>query len=308
MSIAEQDEQRERVEIAEEVSRPQHAAATVSAMKMFRFSRYVHVGPGVDECPLTGWLAAAREEREGEMPVCANPDHFHAWIRLPNKFQHADIHAKALASKARKMRALRDPESDASVVMDAEITELRDLGDDKLMIDELTSADWSKDYLAALGDVNEDEAWATVDQDREEYERLVEGETAKPEEERSDAFRELERHLEAYRTAIHARLEEIQKPARDGLAEKGHDALVGLVREQRILREGDREFIQTYNKWTWLSGTMKPIEHEVTRQPYVPAFTSLDELEAQAPEIIEALGEGFADIEAAIQQGASGNS
>jgi hypothetical protein len=55
------------------------------------------------------------------MPVCANPDHFHAWIRLPNKFQHADIHAKALASKARRMRALRDPESDASVVMDAEI-------------------------------------------------------------------------------------------------------------------------------------------------------------------------------------------
>jgi hypothetical protein len=170
------------------------------------------------------------------------------------------------------------------------------------------SADWSKDYLAALGDVNEEEAWANIDQDREEYERLVDTEMAKPEEERSDAFRELERHLESYRSAIHARLEEAQKPARDGLAAKGHDALVDLVREQRVGREGDREFIQTYNKWTWLSGTMKPDEHQVTRQPHIPAFTSLDDLESQAPEIIEALGEGFADIEAAIQQGASGNS
>lgn len=309
MSIAEQDANRERVEAAEEISRPQHAAATVVAAKMFRFSRFVHVGPDAEECPLAVWTATAPgEERAAEMPTCSNPEHFHAWIRLPNKFQHGDIHAKALAAKARKIRTLRDAESDAAVVMEAEIDELRSLGDVELLIDELMAADWSRDYLSALGDVGADEQWEHIDQDREEFERLLDVEGIKPEDERTDEFRALERRLEAYRDAIHARLAEIQKPAREGLADKGLDALVDMVRDGRVLREGDRAFLQTYNKWTWLSGTMTVEEHSVTKQHTIPYFSSVDVLEGAAPEIIDALGQGFQELEAEIQQGVPGNS
>lgn len=309
MSIAEQDAERERVEVAEELSRPQHAAATVVAARMFRYSRFVHVGPDAESCPLAVWTTTpAGEERPAEAPPCSNPEHFHAWVRLPNKFQHSDIHAKALAAKARKLRAMRDPESDSAVILEAEIEELRALGDDQLAIDELMAADWSKDYLAALGDVTAEEQWEHVDQDREQYERLLASEGVKPEDERSEEFRELERHLEAYRTAIHSRLEEIQQPARDGLLAKGHDALVNLVRDQRILRDGDHAFIDTYNKWTWLSGTMAIEEHPVTKQHTRPYFPSVDDLEAAAPEIVDALGEAFKSLEAEIQQGTPGNS
>jgi REP element-mobilizing transposase RayT len=42
---------------------------------------------------------------------CTDPDHFHAWIRLPNQFQIRDIAEKAKAAQARKKRMLRDQQT-----------------------------------------------------------------------------------------------------------------------------------------------------------------------------------------------------
>src|SRR3954451_1473894 len=67
-----------RVEEAEAATRPASAAAEhATAAQMFQFSTYLHVGPGAEGCE--------------DFASCADPLHFHAWCRLPNKFQHKDI-------------------------------------------------------------------------------------------------------------------------------------------------------------------------------------------------------------------------
>src|ERR1700726_392288 len=99
------------LDAAIEASHPKPAQA--EAAKMFRYSSYLHVGPGAEEC-------GHREDGE-----CTDPTHFHAWCRLPNKFQHRDLYTKAQAAKARRLRLLNQPDSDASEVLESELDGLR---------------------------------------------------------------------------------------------------------------------------------------------------------------------------------------
>src|SRR6059058_472198 len=89
------------------------AEATRSTSELFRWSDYVHVGTDADTC------------EHAEDGMCADPQHFHAWVCLPNTFQIRDIADKARAAKARKVRALRDPESDSYAVLEEDLAELR---------------------------------------------------------------------------------------------------------------------------------------------------------------------------------------
>src|SRR5262245_8571172 len=73
--------------------------------ELFKFSAWVHIGVGADEC------------EHAQTGNCADPGHFHAWCRLPNQFQHQDIRERALAAKARRIRQLRDPATDGYDVL-----------------------------------------------------------------------------------------------------------------------------------------------------------------------------------------------
>jgi hypothetical protein len=193
--------------------------AAKTPRQMFRYSTWVHVGPGAVDCEAINEQAGTNE--------CSNPLHFHAWCRLPNQFQHREIREKALAAKARKTRLLRDPESDRDV-------QEREEGQD--------------------GDGEPLRPFAHVEHDQRRHSELE----AMPEEERpGDEFDELGRHLGRYAEALKQRQEEIVQPKRDALTDKGVNGLVDLVRDQRVNAAGTEEFMHTYSTWSWLVGTLR---------------------------------------------------
>jgi hypothetical protein len=85
--------------------------ATRSPNQLFRYSAWVHVGDGAQDCA-TAEIG------------CTDPGHFHAWCRLPNQLQHEDIRERALAAKARRIRQMRDPEADAHEILELDMAEL----------------------------------------------------------------------------------------------------------------------------------------------------------------------------------------
>jgi hypothetical protein len=287
----------ERVEAKEPVAR------SATKAKMFRYSAYVDVGDGAAGC---------EHARDGQ---CDDIEHFHAWARLPNPYQHQDLRAKGLAAKARKIRELRDPDSNASVVLDQTLADLADPAFADAIIDELLTADWAADYLRAQREVSEREEFEHVLQDREEYERLTAHESELSESDRSEDYRRLDAHLTGYMEALRTRLEEIQTPRRVELAERTPEALVALVRSKRVEEEATRAFMDAYDPWMWFVGTFKVAPHPTLRRPHLPMWDeighrdrpSAGSMYGEAPEVIETLKRTFNELQVALQKGSTGN-
>lgn len=273
-------------------------AEVTDNVQMWQFSRFVHVGPDAEACD------------EGEDGSCANPLHFHAWIRLPNPFQQAHIREKALAAKARKARQLRDPDTDSSVILDEEMDRLRVIADEteegkRALVDDLMQAVLYRDQVTAVRELGEDEEWATVGEDMERFRHLA----SLPDDDRdADEYGELERHLGKYDEAVREKMEAIQKPERDGLMSLSAEELVKRVRDQRVDAESNEDYMRVYSMWEWYIGTLKPVDLTAER-PSVRVFDHIDRLQEAAPEVIEALEAAFTAIElAAGTKGALGNS
>jgi hypothetical protein len=260
--------------------------ATQSAARLFRYSTWVHVGPGADSC----------EDAQGG---CANPLHFHAWCRLPNQFQHREIRLKALAAKASRARQLRDQGTDSYEVLEGELDELLRAGElvRDAVIDELLSKNWWKEYLEAMKDVRADETlgdgegalYEHIEQDQQRLSALsLMDEAERP----ADEFSELQSHVIAYHTAVAARHLERVKPERDALADRPMPELIDLLRTDRIAAAANEEFAHVYNSWQWLAGTLTQPGPAGTR-----VFASIEALSDVAPEVIEALQEAFDDLE-----------
>lgn len=294
-----------RVEAEEQVTRPDGAAATrADAAQLHFYSTYLHVGPGAAEC----------EERE--TGACSDPTHFHAWCRLPNKLQHRDIVEKALAAKARRVRALKDPESDAAVTMDAELANL-DEGMIEAVIDEIVSREWDGDYAEAVNDAAEQEQFEHILQDRERYLELIHaGEADKPEDEQSSEYRDLEKHIQGYIQWLKERTAERQIPRREGLRAQGFTRCMEIMRDQRVDRSADAEFSRVLTHWIWFVGTMDPEKHAVTGKPFKRMWTAMGEASDPqpgtmfdaAPEVIEALEGTFEKLNRSLVQASVGNS
>lgn len=265
--------------------------------QLFKYSSHVHVGPGAEDCP------------HGTDGLCEEVDHFHAFCRLPNQFQHSDIRQRALAAKARRLRQLKDPEADSFQILEVEMETLQHEGDKQALVDELVNVEWYKDHLEALRELEEPEGgkddgepseWATVDADRERLKQILAMDPdGRPDEERQ----EIERHLAKYDEAVEERRKAIQKPRREALERLEMPELVDLVRKQRIDAEANAAFMEAYSKWEWFSGTTKPTLSK-TREK---AFASIEDLEQADVEVITALREAFNELESSLQRGATGN-
>jgi hypothetical protein len=263
--------------------------ATRSPGDLFRYSAWVHIGAGAEVC----------ENREnGE---CTEEEHFHAWCRLPNQVQHQDIRERALASKARRIRQLRDPESDAHTVLEGDMDDLKRLVASDELIDELIGKDWWKRQLDAMNEVEDgDEQFKTIERDRERLQELRE----KPEGERPDVeYDELERHVAKYLAAVDAKRKEAEAPMRAALGELTLDELIAQIRDERVTTESHQAFMETYSQWEWLAGTFKSNKGPKRQR----VFSNIDELEDSAPEVLEALQRTFGELEASLQRGPRGN-
>src|SRR4051812_16496422 len=139
---------------AEVVAPVEQSAVATNAepSKMFKFAEWVHVGEGASECEFVVGEENARHQGQG----CENEDHFHAFCRLPNQFQHRDVVEKATAAKARRIRLLNDRESDAFEVLDSTMRMISATEDRSVVIEELLASTWQPDYLDALTQVEED--------------------------------------------------------------------------------------------------------------------------------------------------------
>lgn len=259
--------------------------------KLFRYSTYVHVGEGAEECP------------DGENGRCKNPDHFHAWCRLPNQFQQEKIRRHALAAKARRERQYRDPDSDSHVILEHELESIRKASDaHKLLVEEVLGREFLKHHRQAIQEVNEDERFAHIDEDLERFSALR---AMDPDERPQEEFEELQRHLEAYNKAVEKARDEAQRPMREALEQKGVDDLIDMVRDDRIAAESQEAFMRTFSMWEWVYCTLKPRDPAKGR-PTERIFGSIEELEAAAPEVTDAIDRAFESLEGALTEG--GNS
>lgn len=229
----------------------------------FASTAWVHCGPGADTC------------EHGSDGACKDEEHFHAWVTLPNPFQVRDINEKAKAARARRERMLRNPESDAYVILEAELDELRDAAESgalEILVDELIDRDFSSDFSTAMRRVQEQDdpnytpsgeegeeipkLFANIEQDREEYLR----QKALPEDERAEDFEELERTFMAWDEATTAELESITEPRKKELMERPLDDLIDMVRRIRIDAQGNEAYLHAYNSWQWFVCTLKPTQ------------------------------------------------
>jgi hypothetical protein len=193
-----------------------------TSTELFRYSTWVHVGPGAESA--SDARTALRPTRCTSTPGC----------RLPNQFQHQDIRERALAAKARRMRQLRDPDTDAYEILEAELDELRERRprrDDR-------RARQSQRVVEAPprgdGEVEEDEEYKHIERDRErlaELPRCARGRAP------ADEYAELERHLGAYDEAVEkARASSTSRCARPS-RQLDDDELIEQIRDERMAAE-----------------------------------------------------------------------
>lgn len=264
--------------------------------RLFRYSSWVHIGPEAENC------------EDGENGACKDPFHFHAWCRLPNPLQHAEIQEKAIAAKARRARQFRDPESDAHAMLEAEIDEIARSGDlaKREIAEELLKRDWWRDFLDAKRELDEEEneqgekKYAHIEADQEraaEIENKARAEGLDPADD--DEYRELQAHLAAYAKELEERHEAIVAPKREAYLNRELNDLLDILREDRITAYAGETLMETYNEYEWFYGTL-------THPPYGERrFKSREQMVGAAPEIIETLRETFADLEREQQQGNS---
>lgn len=263
--------------------------------RLYRYSEWLHVGDGAGDC---------EHATDGD---CSDGGHFHAWCRVANAYQDEDIRNKAKAAKARKARQLRDPESDAYVVLSDDIEQLAQQGDrvrDEV-IEELVAKDFWQTYYEAERDVkdrvgdDETPVWEHIDDDRE---RLAALEAMEPSERPADEYGELTRRLAAFAAEIEAAFTAALAPLRDALGAKDISELLDLVRDQRIEVEAGREYINAQSVHTWLACAFR------TEHGTVTVWEDFNDIYHAAPEVIVAVGACFSDLARSQREAAQGNS
>lgn len=293
----------EKVKAAEEETRPEEAVAeSASPDRIFRFSTWIHVGAGAEECP-----GVEKDELGAVLKVeCDNPAHFHAWLRLPNRFQHRDIREKATAARATMQLTLKREDSPSRTLVEVDIEELREHGDLETMIDDLVQPDWAEDFMKAMVEVSDEEHFEHIDAHRERYNELSDEQLKLPEDERTEEFTTLDKHINRFHTELDERCKEIQEPKRQSLRDLPLDALLDQTREMKFKALADAEFTHVYRKWRAYIGTL-------TRKPATPierqhrAFATVEDFEGASSEVIEAVEGTLTELEMSLNNAAAGN-
>lgn len=294
------------------------AEAERTRSEIFAYSGWVHVAP--DDCPLVRALAADPQAgKTSDLPVCGDPGHFHAWIRLPNPYQVRDINEKARAARARVIRSLRDENSDAYIIMEEELDELRNERVKPQLVTEIVDKDFADHYDEAVRDALDidDPSWrpedddedaepaklyAHIDADQEEYARQV----LLPEDQRDETFAELERTVGGFATAVDEALERIRQPLRAELEQRDMDELVEFVRRDRIDARAQEMYLHTWNTWQWYVCTYEPVKRGT---PAGRKFKDVNTFKYDTPApVVNAIQKGFSELERRLTGASQGNS
>lgn len=253
-----------------------------SSDKVFRYNDWVHIGLGAQECD------------HAQTGRCTNSDHFHAWVRLPNKFQVTAIREKAQAARARVLRQAKDPDSDRSAIIDNQIAETVTLGRD-VMIEELTARNtmkWNQRAMSetAEGEEGEENPFEHIEEDQRRFAELA-GMAA---EDRDDGeYQELIKHLESWNDTVEQKVAELKQPELDALNGKEDAELAAMLREQVVGEQANQVFMRVFSKWQYTICTMRPNKDG----RMVQVFATASQLEGEAPEVVEALETTYKALE-----------
>ncbi len=264
--------------------------------RMHNFSQYVHVGPGAATCDCIKTVSdSTGREFEAADASCENPDHFHGWVRLPNQFERKSIADKAAAAEARRLRALRDPDSGDSVILDNEIESMVLAGDKEPLIDEVVGQGFLEDHIQAVKEVGEDDEgeWDTIEEDRERLNALR---GKAPEDRDEEEFERLGDRIAKHADLVNERRDAIQAPKRVAIADKPIEELGQIVRQTRVdaMANGTRR--EEALKWEMYICTFQPKSLDKPGFPSQRAFNSIDAFVAAAPEILEPIAQAVTTL------------
>lgn len=249
--------------------------------RLFRYSGYLHVGDGAEECP------------DGENGRCKNPDHFHCWVRLPNKLQVKSIHEKAAAAKARKRRLLLDENADAHWALEGDLDLLAEVSAEEL-VEELLQRKRFSVHMDAVRVISEDEKYETIEEDQERFRVL---DAKQRDDQEDEEYQELVRHLDGWNEAIDAKRAELESPEKEALSQKSREELISMIRKDRIESASTEAYMASFSQWQMLVCTLKPRDAEKGR-PSDRIWGSVEEMrESAPPEVIDTLNEMFGELE-----------
>lgn len=260
--------------------------------RLFRFSDYVHVGEGSADC------------EHGTDGKCRDEDHFHAWVRLPNKFQIVQIKERAQAARSRVIRQSKDPETDRWEIINNQVMEARMTGSEGMTAELLQRKEWRYMNQAMRELINDDNAedsgesedapvsqWATVEEDQRRYRHLSE----LPEDERdADEFGELTRHLAAWNEALDVRYQELITPEREALEARSEDELGDMVRDIAATEQADSIYMREFTRQEMVVCTLRP---NGTKHPKDRTFGDVEQLSSESPEVVAGLEAIFNELE-----------
>jgi hypothetical protein len=288
------------------------AAAGRSREDLFEYSRWLHVGEGALTCEHNSEVEEHGRSVVRASGACTDPDHFHAWIRLPNQFQVRDIVEKARAAMARKKRLLRDRDSDAATILEADLDDLRDPALRPVLVEEILDQTAHEVYAEAtrtVEDLDDEGAdpdddgklpklYADINQDREEYARQQE---LAEDERNAEEYAALTQRLADYSRAVNEEIDRLQKPRREALEAKTTEAIIEIIRRGRIDQIGTEEYLHTFNAWQWYVCTFKPTLRGVPRERL---FSDISVFKHQTPpRVIAVLSQSFGELEANMARG-----
>jgi hypothetical protein len=280
-------------EVPAEVKPTHDGAAEVSrsAEELFEWSGYVHVGGGASECP---------NRETGE---CGEFRHFHAWVHLPNAYQVRDIGDKARAARARKVRTLKDPASDASAVLDGELDDLRDEEGMERLIKLLAQRAVEKGLLDVVAGMQKDERFEHHAQDAEEYARLQ----GVPEDERdAEEYARLQADMLAYADELQKVFDKRQAQEEAQLKRVPADEVIALERKERVRRIADEVYLHTYYTWAIYACVLVPVADAF---PTERVFKDPEALKRAPREVVVALRSKIRTLEerTTVRGDAAGN-
>lgn len=270
---------------------------------LYRYSAWVHVGVGAAECE---WVDEPAGTVQPDMQGCDG--HFHAWCRIPNEFQRREIAEHAKAAAARKRRQMRRDGTTAFEMLEEGLDSLvASAAGMERARNELMGEGWFQAFQDAQREVRDmddphsegeepEKLYANIDTDVARFQRLVSEGSVE-----SDEFVELQDHVAGFELKLQEQVEALLKPERDRLEGMDDLDVIAELRNARIERAGQEEFIHHFNAHTWLSCTFPQRAGEPD-----PAFRDLKQLERAAPEVLAALRSTFDGLQATAQR-AAGN-
>lgn len=281
---------------------PAESEATAQAQRttdqLFRWSGYVDVGDGAEDCD---------ERLSGD---CKDSKHFHSWVCLPNAFQIDDIREKGRAAKARKVRSMKDAgdpangraASDSYEILENDLTYIAG-GDLKVIHQEIAKKNVQSDYRLIVAELYEREEFASYEQDLEELNRLKE----MPEDDRdAETFEQVQNSVMLFGAAFDKEVTERTAREIEGIERLSDEAVMDIVRQNRIEAAGEQAFLRDYYLWVMFIGAREP---DMTVFPEKRKFATIQKLKNTAPEIAKALRLKITELENAFgdKGGGSGN-